>query len=226
MAIYKQFIISSMHELVYCHSYLSCSYLILCCLCRNECRSLHSKMQGRPRRGSEHHVRDHRPRKQGQARRQQQCTRHRVRIRRMPRARRSSVRTGSCTHVRASGSGELLLDLAMPPYCIILTCCIVYICGRIPCHVHRACTRAYKRDLRRGQPQPRRSCLGRALPLLPWLPCIRRRLGCWPRPNPTPSHRKQHRPPRPNGLALNIGTSRPNGCPGVPVHAGACTGRT
>ena len=155
--------------------------------------------------------------------RQQQCTLHRVRIRRMPRARRRSVRTGSCTHVQASGSGELLLDPAMPPYCIILTCCIVYICGCIPCHVHRARTRAYKHDLRRGQPQPRprRSCLGRALQLLPWQPSIRRRLGCLPRPNPTPSHRKQHRPPRPDGACLQY-RNRPDGR--APWHAGACTG--
>ena len=75
-------------------------------------RNLQSNRQGRPRRGSEHHV---------------------------------------------------------PLHSIILVCCIVYnvICSRIQCHVHRA----YKHDFRREQPQPRGSCLGRSLLLLPWLPC-------------------------------------------------------
>ena len=61
----------------------------------------------------------------------------------------------------------------------------------------------------------------------PWfvlalLPCIRCRLESLLRPNPTPSHHKQHRPPRPSGLV--IGTRRAPG----PAGACACTaaGRT
>ena len=73
-------------------------------------RNLQSNRQGRPRRGSQHHV---------------------------------------------------------PPHSIILACCIVCICSRIQCHVHRA----YKHDFRREQQQPHGSCLGRSLRLLPWLPC-------------------------------------------------------
>ena len=140
-------------------------------------RSLQSNRQGRPRRGSEHHVRD--ARKRGQARRHQQCTHHHIR---MPRARRRSVRTctGACAHdiVRASGSGQLPLDFAMPPHSIILVCCIVYItlCSRTQWHVHRA----YKHNFRREQQQPRGSYPGRPLRLLPWLPCIFCQLGCRP----------------------------------------------
>ena len=99
--------------------------------------SLQSNRQGRPRRGSEHHV---------------------------------------------------------PPHSIILVRCIVYIILHMLSYTMActSCLQAYKHDFRREQPQPRVSCLGPSLRWLPWVPCIFRRLGCRPRPNPT--HREQHRP--------------------------------
>ena len=49
---------------------------------------------------------------------------------------------------RAPPQLELLLDLAMPPYIVMLMRCTGCISSRIQCHAHRA----YKHDLRRDQP--------------------------------------------------------------------------